>query len=129
MRVLLAEDDADLREVAGMLLRSWGCETTAVADGGAAQDLLEQGERFDVLVLDFDMPVRSGLEVAVRARGLGHAGPVVVWTGWSGPVSQEQVQRWDLVLMSKYDVYELGAVVSGARTEGRPVGDISRPLP
>ncbi|WP_300644092.1 response regulator [Nocardioides sp.] len=129
MRVLLAEDDADLREVAGMLLASWGCVVTAVADGGAAQDLLEHEERFDVLVLDFDMPVRSGLEVAVRARSLGHEGPVVVWTGWSGPVSQEQVERWGLVLMSKYDVYELGAVVSDLRTEGGPVGDVSRPLP
>lgn len=128
MRVLLAEDDADLREVARRLLVSWGCEVTAVADGGAAQDLLEQGERFDVLVLDFDMPVRSGLEVAVRARGLGHEGPAVVWTGWSGPVTDEQVAQWDLVLMSKYDVYELGAVVADLRWD-RPVGDVSRPLP
>ena len=47
MRVLLAEDDADLREVARMLLASWGCEVTAVADGGAAQALLEQGHGFD----------------------------------------------------------------------------------
>lgn len=129
MRVLLAEDDADLREVARMLLVSWGCDVTAVADGGAAQDLLEQGEGFDVLVLDFDMPVRSGLEVAVRARGLGHEGPAVVWTGWSGPVTDEQVEQWDLVLMSKYDVYELGAVVAGLRSGDLPVGDVSRPLP
>lgn len=127
--VLLAEDDADLREVTRMLLASWDCEVTTVADGGLAQDLLEQGATYDVLVLDLDMPVRSGLDVAVRARGLGHRGPVVLWTGWSGSVTEQQVEQWDLVLMSKYDAYELGPVVSALAPEERPASSVARPLP
>lgn len=129
MKVLLAEDDADLSEVASRLLASWGCEVTAVPDGQAAYDLVEGGSTFDLLVLDYGMPGRSGLEVGVRARELGHGGPVVVWTGWSVSVTQEQIDRWDLVLLSKYDVYELGSVVTGLRAQDGARHDVTRPLP
>ena len=119
--VLLAEDDLDLRQVTTMLLTSWGCEVTAVADGCEARGRLDEGTTYDVLVLDLDMPVVSGLEVAERARELGHRGPVVVWTGWSGRVSAEEVARWELVLLSKHDANELSSIVAAAEPP--------RPLP
>jgi CheY-like chemotaxis protein len=110
--VLLAEDDPDLCEVTTMLLASWGCEVTPVGSGGAAADLLEQEATYDVLVLDFDMPRLNGLDVAVRARELGHRGPIIVWTGWDAPVTPEAATRWGLLVMSKHDANELGSIVA-----------------
>ena len=70
--ILVAEDQADIRDLIVLNLRSAGCAVTAVADGVAA--LASQHERADsVLILDLMMPGMDGmdgLEVckALRAR-------------------------------------------------------------
>lgn len=111
-RVLLAEDEPDLRELTALLLSRHGCEVVAVGDGGEAAALLEGGDRFDVLVLDQGMPVLTGTEVAARARTAGHRGPVVLWTGWAGGVPARDVESLDLLLLAKHDALDLVEVVT-----------------
>ncbi|HJW10741.1 MAG TPA: response regulator, partial [Albitalea sp.] len=68
--LLVAEDQADIRDLLVMNLRNAGYEVTAVADGLAA--LASQNEQAsDLLILDLMMPGMDGLEVckALRARG------------------------------------------------------------
>ncbi len=68
--ILVAEDQADIRDMIELNLRNAGYQVTAVADGLAA--LASQAEQaFDVLLLDLMMPGMDGLEVckALRARG------------------------------------------------------------
>ena len=62
MRILLAEDDQQLRDALARGLREQACEVDAVADGDAAvaQAL---GRAYDVLVLDVLMPGRDGFTV------------------------------------------------------------------
>lgn len=110
-RVLLAEDDADLRDLADLLLSLGGCDVTAVADGGEAATVIAAGSRFDVLVLDHDMPVLTGLQVAERARAAGHGGPIILWTAWTGAVTQDEVGRHGLRLLPKHEAAGLVALV------------------
>jgi CheY-like chemotaxis protein len=51
-------------------LEGWAVEVCA--DGRAALDKLAGGSRYDLLLLDQDLPGASGVEIARRARGLEH---------------------------------------------------------
>jgi len=70
MRVLVAEDDPRLSSTLERGLRAGGYVLDAVADGEQALCLLSTFE-YDVAVLDWWIPVVSGLEVvrALRRRG------------------------------------------------------------
>ncbi len=61
-RVLVADDDAGIRDVVAFALQQAGLDVTAVADGSEALRLA-RSEPFDVLVLDVMMPGTSGTDV------------------------------------------------------------------
>ena len=81
-RVLVAEDQADIRDLLVLNLRSAGYEVTAVADGVAA--LASQNEvASDLLILDLMMPGLDGLEVCKALRARGHGTPILMLTAKS----------------------------------------------
>jgi DNA-binding response OmpR family regulator len=67
MRVLVADDDADIRELVVFKLESAGFEVVSVADGRAALDAA-LADPFDLVVLDLMMPRLTGLEVCAELR-------------------------------------------------------------
>jgi two-component system chemotaxis response regulator CheY len=69
-RLLLLDDDRDVRDALSECLRGEGYEVYAAAHGKAGLEMLEFGVRPEVIVLDLMMPVMSGFEFlsAVRAR-------------------------------------------------------------
>jgi DNA-binding response OmpR family regulator len=80
--ILVAEDQADIRELIVMNLRQAGHEVLAVVDGQAALD--SQLERAsDLLVLDLMMPKLDGLEVCKALRARGRATPILMLTAKS----------------------------------------------
>jgi len=80
-RILLVDDQADVRESVAGMLRSLGHRVSAV-DGGPAALALAGRSRFDVVVTDVGMPGMNGLEVAERLRALVPAVPVILLSGW-----------------------------------------------
>jgi two-component system, sensor histidine kinase RpfC len=62
LKVLAADDNAVNRMIIGEVLKSHNCKVTLVEDGDAALDSLETNQ-FDLMILDFNMPNMSGLEV------------------------------------------------------------------
>jgi DNA-binding response OmpR family regulator len=64
-RILVADDDVDIRELVEFKLSTLGHDVVAVADGAAAIEAC-QSERPDLAVLDVMMPGVSGLD-AIRA--------------------------------------------------------------
>ena len=69
MRVLVAEDNVVNQRVASGLLRKRGHDVTVVGDGRAAVEAIAEG-RFDVVLMDVQMPEMDGFEAtaAIRAR-------------------------------------------------------------
>ena len=64
LHVLVAEDNETNRQVLRAILERAGHRLTVVENGDAALDLLQQGvDDFDLMVLDKNMPGRSGLDV------------------------------------------------------------------
>jgi CheY-like chemotaxis protein len=78
-RLLLAEDDDDIREATACLLELEGVDVRAVSDGDDAIELTTR-ERFDVIVMDIRMPRLDGLTATRRIRALGVTVPIVALT-------------------------------------------------
>lgn len=80
--ILVAEDQADIRELLVMNLRTAGYQVSAVGDG--AQALARQLEvPADLVVLDLMMPRMDGLEVCKALRAKGSAAPILMLTAKS----------------------------------------------
>jgi len=99
-RVLLAEDDFELRTLLASKLQDAGFEVTEASDG---RDLLERliggfsqdGEivPFDLVLADINMPYFNALDVMVGARRCLASTPVVLMTAFGDTHTREQAQR------------------------------------
>jgi two-component system, sensor histidine kinase and response regulator len=70
LRVLVADDDADYKEIMQDMLIDMKFEVTAVTSGQAALKELEGADRpYDLVILDWRMPDMDGFETARRIRG------------------------------------------------------------
>jgi len=80
-KIVVADDDVDVRMLVALKLRHSGYDVVDVGDGAAAVEAC-RNERPDLVVLDLMMPVMSGLEAcrAIKAEpGLADV-PVVLLT-------------------------------------------------
>jgi CheY-like chemotaxis protein len=92
MRVLIADDDAELRALIADAIVSLGADVVCAASGGELEDQLTSGRPFDVVVTDVTMPVRTGLEVMHWARATGIVCPIVVMTALRDDQTAAQVE-------------------------------------
>ena len=76
-RILVADDDVDIRELVEFKLSTLGHEIVAVSDGAAAIDAC-RAERPDLCVLDVMMPGVSGLDAIRAIRADPHLSDVPV---------------------------------------------------
>lgn len=81
-RILVADDDAVIREGLRRILSAEGYEVETVSNGRAALERLEQ-QRFKLLVTDLKMPGMSGLEVLQSLRACQPELPVILITGYA----------------------------------------------
>jgi CheY-like chemotaxis protein len=67
-RILIVEDDADLREALSDVLRDEGYAVTSAADGQEALDRLRREGRPSLILLDLTMPVMNGWQFRNEQR-------------------------------------------------------------
>jgi CheY-like chemotaxis protein len=79
-RVLVVEDEEDIKILIKRLLLSVGHDVDTADEGGEALRKVETS-RPDLIVLDLIMPGVDGWEVLRRLRALAHPPPVVILTG------------------------------------------------
>lgn len=81
-RILIADDDPTVRLIACAVVERAGMSPVEAADGSEALAVLDSGQSIDLVLLDLDMPMLSGLDVlrAIRGRPV----PVLVMTGAEG---------------------------------------------
>ena len=85
LRVLLVEDNPQVREFAEGLLADLGCEVVSTETGEEALDYLS-GKKVDLVVTDVVMPGMSGVELA-RLIGQAHPEvPLLLATGYSDEI-------------------------------------------
>ncbi|WP_375249241.1 cell cycle two-component system response regulator CpdR [Sphingomonas sp.] len=82
IRILLAEDDAVMREYLTRALERSGYAVSAVDRGTAALPLLET-DSFDLLLTDIVMPEMDGIELAQKAQEIAPGMRVMFITGFA----------------------------------------------
>jgi len=87
--ILLVEDNAEVKAVAGMLLQQLGYHVDAVDNAAAALNLLAEGKNVDLVFSDVVMPGEmDGLALAHRIRTDYPHIPVLLTTGYAKAASQ-----------------------------------------
>jgi DNA-binding NtrC family response regulator len=82
VKILIADDDKNLRGVFTNELSEEGFDVDEAESGIKAMDLLEKDE-YDVLVLDLNMPGLGGMDVLKKIKALGLPTEIIVLTGHS----------------------------------------------
>jgi two-component system, cell cycle response regulator CpdR len=81
-RILLAEDDNDLRRFLVKALEKAGHKVTSFGEGASAFEEIKQAT-FDLLLTDIVMPEMDGIELARRASELDPALKIMFITGFA----------------------------------------------
>jgi CheY-like chemotaxis protein len=81
-RILLAEDQRSVREAVNLLLGLDEHTVVEAADGTEALALF-QGDHFDLVITDFDMPKMKGNELAARIKQLLPSQPILMITAYA----------------------------------------------
>jgi CheY-like chemotaxis protein len=81
-KLLIAEDEAAVRDVSIRGFEAAGHEVTAVADGTAALQALED-DAYDLLLTDIVMPELDGVSLALKVTKEWPGLPIVLMTGFA----------------------------------------------
>jgi len=79
-RILVVDDDSDIRQLSTEVLIHSGYVVDAAADGAAAWEAL-QIKAFNLLITDHNMPRLTGVELVKKLRSARMALPVILATG------------------------------------------------
>ena len=120
-KVLLVDDDAQIRSTFARVLQSTGFDVKTAETGKAALALLGGGDQIDVILTDLIMPGMDGLTFLRAVRLLDLDVPVVVITG--SPTIESAVSTVEhggyRYLMKPVSLDELTSVVGSAGNAGQ----------
>ncbi len=115
-KILVADDNDDIRNMLAMLLRRLGHDVVVAADGETAVALAKL-ERPDLILMDVMMPRLSGLEAARKIHEVAdlQTVPIVAISAFRNPLAEATntgTFRWHAYLNKPVDPIELERVVA-----------------
>lgn len=125
-RVLVVEDQADVRAQIVDALEELSLTVTQAADGRLGLEALETLEPFDLLITDVGLPGLNGRQLAEAARASQPHLPILLITGYAG----KSLEKWKLgsnmqLLRKPFTLDEFTAKVQAlfrsASSEPRPM--------
>jgi CheY-like chemotaxis protein len=129
-RILLAEDDPDMRQLVADALRADGHEVVELTDGGRLLvDIASRlkaggdGEALDLIVTDVRMPVCTGLQILEALRAANWHTPVILMTAFGDDATRRRAEALMAVLFDKpFDVDDLRTAVANLLPRPPPMG-------
>lgn len=114
-RILLADDQADVRETVKLLLSLDEHIVTEARNGREALDLFAPG-RFDLVITDYAMPVMRGDELAENIKRAVPSQPILMITG-SAEKFGGVVTKADSILNKPFGFEDLRQAVANVLTQ------------
>jgi DNA-binding response OmpR family regulator len=112
-RILLVEDNQDMRESLRLFLVEDGAKVTAVANAEDGIDAVDEN-LFDIAIIDINLPGKSGFQLIEHIREEGHTYPLIAMTARDAIV--DKVKGFDLGLtdyiVKPFDLLELRARIN-----------------
>lgn len=124
LRVLLAEDDAEMRRLLVTTLRRNQCDVIEAKSGAQLWDLVvrcvlgaQREQAVDLIISDVRMPGASGLEILARLRTYDSTTPVIMITAFGDPETHAEAKRLGaLAVFNKpFDLDDLRVLVASLR--------------
>jgi PAS domain S-box-containing protein len=114
-RILVIEDEEDVRQLLFDILSSEGHEVEVASDGIQGLDIF-RGSDFDLVCTDLGMPKVSGWQVAEEIKRIGRRVPVAIITGWDVNIMESELKEKaiNFVIQKPFQVKQvLGLVKDG----------------
>ncbi|PSJ39593.1 response regulator [Allosphingosinicella deserti] len=122
-RVLVVDDDDDVRLVAAAMVEELGYDVIAEPSGEAALKRLEQ-QNFSLLLTDVAMPGMNGVELAARASEIRPDLPVLFASGYADIQTFGDELSEDRLLKKPYRIADVAARIAAVLSAHRTSGDI-----
>ncbi len=112
LRVLVVDDDPQVREALARLLTLEGANLVLAEHGQACSDLLDQDDAFDLVLSDIAMPVLDGIRLQQRLAQERPTLPVILMTGQAPALSDTHAgDKPPLILRKPLDAATLRAAI------------------
>jgi len=117
-KILIIDDEEEVREVLGDLLAGQGHAVAACGDGESGLARVQE-EPFDLVITDLAMPGLSGWQVASLVKLRNPSTPVALVTGFSDRIAPEEARAKgvDFVMAKPFQLDDITAVVAQALTQ------------
>jgi signal transduction histidine kinase/CheY-like chemotaxis protein len=116
-RLLVVEDNAQVRGFAEDLLQELGFEVDVASSAGEALERLAAGSRYDVIFSDVVMPGMSGIDFAKMVRKQSPEMPIVLTSGYSHVLVEEGRHGFPL-LQKPYSASDVARALQDAQAAG-----------
>jgi len=93
MKILVAEDDPTIAESYRLILESSGHEVIVTKDGEECLGAFKKYSPFDLLILDFRMPKKNGVQVAVQVRSVVPTQRILLATAYAHDLAIEELHK------------------------------------
>ncbi len=113
LKILVVDDDDQIREVLTDMLSIDGYDTVACEDGYKALEAFNV-EEFDLVITDLGMPGMSGLELAGEIHAKNPELPIAMITGWGTQLNHDEVALNGIktVLSKPFHLKDIKAMIS-----------------
>jgi signal transduction histidine kinase/CheY-like chemotaxis protein len=111
VRILVVDDEEEVRNLLQEILEDAGCEAVTASQGYDGLRLFDEG-RFDAVFTDVGMPGMSGWELARAIRQRNSQVPMAIITGWGEAVtsSEREVAQVDWVVSKPFSMTQIGDI-------------------
>jgi DNA-binding response OmpR family regulator len=95
LRILVVEDDSNIRRIMKDLLTMEGHDVCAAADAESGLKYL-QSETFDLIITDLGLPGMNGWELARASKRYQIDVPIISISSWQGKESEEKIREYGI---------------------------------
>lgn len=94
-KIIVAEDEPDIRDIVERALKAAGHDVVSAADGAAALEIMKR-QRFDLLLTDIVMPIMDGVALALNTADAFPDMQILMMTGYAD--QRDRAYNLDLLI-------------------------------